>query len=160
MRSALRTLDPSLPLSNVRSMHERLLLKAAAPRLLMFVLVTFAALTATLAAVGVYGLLACVVNERRRELAIRLALGAQPGRLARLVAGQALTLSLAGVVVGLAVTQLAGGLLGAVLFQTRTTDIGAMSAAAAILLAAAVIASIAPAQRAARVPPAEGLKAD
>ena len=62
----------------------------------MFVLIGFAVLTGTLAAIGVYGLLACVVNDRRRELAIRLALGAQPGALARLVTLQGLGLAGAG----------------------------------------------------------------
>jgi predicted permease len=158
LRTTLRGIDPSLPLSNVRTVSDRLLLKTAAPRLLMVVLVTFAVLTGTLAAIGVYGLLACVVSERRRELAIRLALGAQPGSLAWRVTVQALALAAAGVAVGLAVTQLGGRFLGAVLFQTTTRDVGAMSAAAGILLTAASVASLAPAYRASRVPPADGLK--
>ena len=99
--------------------------RTAAPRLLMYVLVAFAVLTGTLAAIGVYGLLACVVNDRRRELAIRLALGAQPGALARLVTAQGLTLAVTGIAVGLVVAQLARGLLQAVLFQTQATDIAA-----------------------------------
>ena len=160
MRDALKALDPSLPLSNLRTLDERLLLKAAAPRLLMFVLSTFAVLTSLLAAIGVYGLLACVVNERRRELAIRLALGARPGSLAWLVTTQAVTLAAAGVVLGLVCMLFSGGWLEVVLFQTRTSDIGAMGTAAAILLLAALIASLAPAFRAARVPPVEGLKAE
>jgi ABC-type antimicrobial peptide transport system permease subunit len=141
-------------------MNERLLASAAAPRLLLFILTAFAALTAALAAVGVYGLLACVVNERRRELAIRLALGAQPGALARLVTTQGLSLALLGVVIGLAGAQLAGRLLDDVLFQTRTTDGVALTAAAGILLAAAAVACLAPARRAARIAPVEGLKAE
>jgi predicted permease len=160
MRSALRGMDPSLPLAAVRTFNERLLLRAAAPRLLMLVLGTFAVLTSVLAAIGVYGLLACVVNERRRELAIRLALGARPGMLARLVTGQAVMLATAGVVLGLGCTLFTGGLLEVVLFQTRTRDLGAMGAAAAILLSAAIVASLAPALRAANVPPVEGLKAE
>jgi putative ABC transport system permease protein len=112
----------------------------------------------TLAAIGVYGLLACLVNERRRELAIRLALGAQPASLARLVTMQGLVLTAAGVVLGLAVAQLAGGMLRAVLFETRTSDIVAMAAASGLLLAAAAAACLAPARRAARVAPIEGLK--
>jgi ABC-type antimicrobial peptide transport system permease subunit len=108
--------------------------------------------------IGVYGLLACVVNERRRELAIRLALGAPPGSLARLVTRQGLTLAVIGIAVGLAGAQLAGGLLKSVLFETRTTDTPAMIAAAGILLAAAALACLAPALRAAHVPASEGLK--
>jgi ABC-type antimicrobial peptide transport system permease subunit len=160
MRTALRELDPSLPLSNVRTLDERLLLRAAAPRLLMVVLGTFGVLTSVLAAIGVYGLLACVVNERRRELAIRLALGARPGILARLVTRQALALTTAGVVLGLVGMSLTGRLLNEVLFQTRASDPGAMAAAAVILVGAAILASLAPAMRAARVPPAEGLKSE
>jgi ABC-type antimicrobial peptide transport system permease subunit len=113
-----------------------------------------------LAAIGVYGLLACVVNERRRELAIRLALGARPGTLARLVTTQALTLAAVGVVLGLIGMAFTGRLLETVLFQTRTSDVGAMSAAAGILVTAAIVASLAPALRAARVAPGEGLKSE
>jgi putative ABC transport system permease protein len=160
MRTSLRSLDPALPLSNVRTMNERLLLKAAAPRLLMFVLTTFAVLTGILAAIGVYGLLACVVNERRRELAIRLALGARPGMLARLVTAQAMALAAAGVIVGLGLMRLAGGFLETVLFQTRTSDLGAMAGAAGLLFLAAIVASLGPAYRAASVAPADGLKVE
>jgi ABC-type antimicrobial peptide transport system permease subunit len=160
MRTALRTMDPTLPLSNVSTIDARLRTRAAAPRLLMTVLVAFAVLTGTLAAVGVYGLLACVVNDRRRELAIRLALGAKPGSLARLVTAQGMGLAAIGIAVGLGAAQLAQGLLGAVLFQTRTTDAGAAVTSGALLLSAAAIACLAPAIRAARVAPIDGLKSD
>ncbi len=147
------------PLSNVRTMEERLVTATAAPRLLTAVLTTFAILTGLLAAIGVYGLLAWTVNERRRELAIRLALGAQPGSLARLVTGQGLALIAGGIVLGLGgAAQLASGLLQDVLFQTRTTDAVAMAGAAALLMTAALLACLAPARRAARVTPIEGLR--
>src|SRR6185503_18736387 len=106
MRAAVRAMDPTIPLSNVKTLEQRLRADAAAPRLLMFVLMAFAALTAVLAAIGVYGLLACVVNDRRRELAIRLALGAQPSALARLITMQGLALTASGLVLGLVVAQL------------------------------------------------------
>jgi predicted permease len=160
VRRSVHELDPALALADVRTMDDRLMAAMAAPRLLMFVLTTFAALTATLAMVGVYGLLACVVNERRREMAIRLALGAQPSALARLVTIQGLTLAAAGIAVGMAGAQLAGGLLKNVLFETRTTDTAAMIAAAGILLVAAALACFGPARRAARVPAIEGLKSE
>lgn len=160
LRTSVHGLDPSLALGDVQTFDQRLMATMAAPRLLMFVLVTFGALTATLAMIGVYGLLACVVNERRRELAIRLALGAQPGALARLVTRQGLTLVAIGIGVGLAGAQLAGGLLKNVLFETRTTDTTAMIAAAAILLVAAAVACFAPARRAAHVSGTDGLKTE
>ena len=158
MRAALRTLDPSLPLSAVRTFEGTVAERAAAPRLLMITLLGFAGLTAVLAAIGVYGLLACVVNDRRRELAIRLALGAQPSSLARLVTRQGLALAAGGVAAGIVVAQLAGGLLRAVLFQTRTTDLVAIAASGAVLMAAAAVACVAPARRAARVAPIDGLE--
>jgi putative ABC transport system permease protein len=158
IRQALRGIDGAVALSNVKTMEERLIAATAAPRLLTAVLTTFAALTGLLAAIGVYGLLAWTVNERRRELAIRLALGAKPGAVARLVTSQGLGLAAAGVVLGLAGAQLAGGLLQDVLFQTRTTDVVAMTGAAALLLSAALLACLAPARRAARVAPLEGLR--
>jgi predicted permease len=158
LRRSVHDLDPSLALGDVRTMDDRLMATMAAPRLLMFVLATFAALTATLAMIGVYGLLGCVVNERRRELAIRLALGAQPGALARLVTVQGLTLAIVGIAIGLSGAQLAGGLLKNVLFETRTTDTAAMIAAGGILLVAAALACFGPARRAAHVPAIEGLK--
>ena len=129
-------------------MDERFVAATAGPRLLTGVLVTFAVLTAILAAIGVYGLLAWTVSERRRELAIRLALGAQPGALARLVTAQGLMLALLGVALGLAGAQLARGLLRDVLFETRPTDMLALTTAAGVLVLAAAFASLAPALRA------------
>ena len=158
IRQALRSIDGAVALSNVSTMDERLITATAAPRLLTGVLTTFAVLTGLLAAIGVYGLLAWTVNERRRELAIRLALGAQPGALARLVTGHGLALAAGGVALGLAGTQLAAGLLQDVLFQTRTTDVMAMAGAAALLITAAFLACLAPARRAARVAPVEGMR--
>jgi hypothetical protein len=160
LRASLRAIEPSLPLGTTQTMDDRLLSLAAAPRLLTFVLTAFASLTAVLAAIGVYGLLGCYVSERRRELAIRLALGAQPLALARLVTAQGLALVAAGIAGGLVAAQLAGGWLEDVLFQTRTTDAAAMAAACGILIAAAALACVAPARRAARVAPLEGLKSE
>jgi putative ABC transport system permease protein len=158
VRGALRAIDSSLPLGTVQSLEERSLERAAAPRLLMSVLTAFAILTALLAAIGVYGLLACLVNERRRELAIRLTLGASPRSLAGLVTRQGVILTAIGIAAGVLLSQVAGGLLDRVLFQTRTTDVMAIAASAALLLTAALAACAAPAIRAARVSPSEGLR--
>jgi putative ABC transport system permease protein len=158
LRQAMRSIDPAVPLSNVQTMSDRLVSATAAPRLLMAVLSTFAILTGLLAAIGVYGLMAWTVNERRRELAIRLALGAQPASLARLVTGHGLGLAAAGVIIGLTAAQLARGLLQTVLFRTSTTDTASIAGAAGLLFVAAAVACFAPARRAARVAPIEGLK--
>jgi len=160
LRTALRQVDPSLPLSSLRTMDERVLAAAAAPRLLMFVLTAFAVITALLAMVGVYGLLACIVNDRRQEMAIRLALGARPGSLATLVTRQGLTLAGLGIALGLGFAQLAGILLKDLLFQTRTSDPASIAVAGALLLFAAAVACAGPAWRAARVEPSAGLKSE
>jgi putative ABC transport system permease protein len=157
-RTAVRQTNPSLALGDIRTMDERLRQATAEPRLLMFVLSTFAALTGVLAAVGVYGLLTWVVNERRRELAIRLALGAHPGSLARSVTFQGMMLVTIGAVVGLAGSRAAGTLLQTVLFQTGLSDPVAMAGSATLLLGAALAACALPAWRAARVQPLEGLR--
>ena len=158
LKTALRRIDASLPLSSIRTMDERVLAAAAAPRMLMFVLTAFAAITAILAAIGVYGLLACVVSDRRHEIGIRLALGARPRSLAASVTAQGLALTAIGIIVGIVSAQLAGRLLQDVLFQTRTTDPVALIAATGALLLAAVIACAFPAWRAARVEPLEGMR--
>ncbi|HEX6973948.1 MAG TPA: ABC transporter permease, partial [Vicinamibacterales bacterium] len=160
IRTSLHALDPTMPVSGLKTIHARVLDHTAAPRLLMFVLTAFALLTGVLAAIGVYGLLACVVTERRRELAIRLALGAQPSALAAMVTRQGLLLTSIGIVAGVCAAQLAGTALTRVLFETRPTDAVALIAAAGLLLAATLVACVPPAIRAARVEPVDGLRGD
>jgi putative ABC transport system permease protein len=158
VRNAVRQTDPTLALGDLRTMDDRLRNATAEPRLLMFVLSAFAVVTGVLAAVGVYGLLMWVVNERRRELAIRLALGARPSMLARSVTLQGVTLVAIGAAIGLAVSRAAGTLLQAVLFETAVSDPIAMLGAVVLLLGAALLACALPAWRAARVQPLEGLR--
>jgi putative ABC transport system permease protein len=154
----VRQIDPTLALGDIRTMDERMREATDEPRLLMFVLSAFGVLTGVLAAVGVYGLLMCVVNDRRRELAIRLALGARPASLARSVTLQGVTLVVIGAAIGLAASRAAGALLQAVLFETRLNDPAAIVGAVALLLGAALAACALPAWRAARVEPLEGLR--
>ena len=157
-RNAVRQTNPSLALGDIRTMDERIREATAEPRVLMFVLSAFAVLTSLLASVGVYGLLMWVVNERRRELAIRLALGARPGALARRVTMQGVTLVTIGAVVGLAGSRAAGTLLQAVLFETGASDPVAMAGSTMLLLVAALAACALPAWRAASVQPLDGLR--
>ena len=158
VRTAVRQTDPTLALGEMQTMDERLRNATAEPRLLMFVLSAFAVITGVLAAVGVYGLLMWVVNERRRELAIRLALGARPSMLARSITLQGVTLVAIGAAIGFAASRAAGTLLSAVLFDTGVGDPIAVAGSAVLLLTAALAACALPAWRAARVEPLEGLR--
>jgi predicted permease len=157
-RTAVRQLDPTLALGDVQTMPERLRSAAAEPRLLMFVLAAFAVLTGLLAAVGIYGLLTWVVNERRRDLAIRLALGARPALLARGITLHGITLVAAGAAIGVAGSRAGGRLLQDVLFQTGPSDPAAVAASVGLLIAAALAACALPAWRAAKVEPLDGLR--
>jgi putative ABC transport system permease protein len=103
-------------------------------------------------------LLTWVVNERRRELAIRLALGARPSMLATRVTVQGVTLVAIGTLIGIAGSRAAGRLLQAVLFETGVSDPVALGGSAALLLLAALLACALPAWRAANMEPLEGLR--
>ena len=157
IRQALHSVDPALALGDVRTMNDRLMMATAAPRLLTAVLTTFAVLTGLLAASAS---MACWLDGQRT--AARAGDPARARRAARRCcpAGhvQGLILAGGGVLLGLGVAQLAGRLLQQVLFETRTTDVVAMTGAAALLLTAALLACVAPALRAARVAPTEGMR--
>jgi putative ABC transport system permease protein len=126
----------------------------------MTILVVFAALAGLLAALGVYGLVSWSVALRRRELAIRLTLGAQPASIGRLVVGQGLLLVGAGVVVGIALVRLAEGVLSRVLYEVSPGDAASTTVAVVLLLASALAACALPARRAMKVDPVQGLRAE
>ena len=114
----------------------------------------------TLAALGLYGVIAYVVTLRTRELGVRLALGAQPRAIAAMVTTQGLMLSGAGIVVGLVLVMVAARFLRSFLFEIAPTDPVTLAGASAILVAFALLASWIPARRAARVNPIDALRAD
>ena len=160
IRAELRALDPNLPVSAVRTMDDVVGTALAAPRFTGWLLGLFAALALTLAAVGAYGVLSYLVNQRTRELGIRMALGASPAHVRRLVVGQGLWLSVVGAAIGLALSLVAGRALGSQLYGVTPTDSVSFVLVPAILLAVALVASWLPARRAARVDPLECLRAE
>jgi ABC-type antimicrobial peptide transport system permease subunit len=123
------------------------------PRLLSQLLALFSTLALTLAAIGTYGVLASMVAERRRELGIRLALGADRGRLLRDVLEQGLSLAGAGSVVGMAAALGFTRVLTSLLYGIRPSDVMTFAAALAAILAIAGLASWLPAWRASRLDP-------
>jgi ABC-type antimicrobial peptide transport system permease subunit len=132
---------------------------SAAPERLTAVLASiFGLFAALLAAVGLYGLLAFAVAQRQREIGIRMALGAQPGAIARLVGGQALVLVAVGVALGLGGALLMAPMAGALLYGVGPADPGSLAAAAGVVALVAALAAFVPAARAARVDPAVALR--
>jgi ABC-type antimicrobial peptide transport system permease subunit len=126
----------------------------------MTVLLFFGALAGLLAALGVYGLFSWSVALRKRELAIRLTLGARPSRVGSMVVRQSAWLVGSGVVLGLMIIRIARGALTHVLYGVEPGDVPSTLAASGLLVVAAVIACVPPAIRAMRVDPVEGLRAE
>ena len=155
---ALAGLDPDVPLYDVRTLEEMLAESTARERLLMVLLGLFAALALLLATVGVYGLLAFAMAQRRREIGIRLALGAGAGDVVRALVARAAVLCAAGLLLGLLVATLAGRLMEGVLYGVRPADPPTLAAAAAALAVAAALAAWLPSWRATRVNPLETLR--
>lgn len=160
VREAVRSVDPSVPIGRVEWLQDWMLTQSAPARLLMLVLTAFAVLMAVTAAGGLYSLLAWMVNRRRREIAIRQALGATASTLARRVAAEALSLAGAGALVGVLLAGAAARGLESFLFRTSPTDPTVLVAAVAVVLIAAAAAAVGPAHRALRVNPVEGLRED
>lgn len=160
MRATLREIAPTIPLTTVQTWDDRLASRSAEPRLLMTLLIVFGALAGVLAALGVYGLFAWMVALRRRELAIRLTLGARPSSIGLSVLRQGALLVVLGLVAGAVVVQAASGALASVLFEVSPGDVGSTTIAALVLLAATLVALLPAAVRAMRVDPIEGLRTE
>jgi putative ABC transport system permease protein len=153
-------LDPGLPIFRVRTM-ERLAAEAVAqPRLYLMLLSVFAAASVLLAAIGIYGVLAHGVSQRTREIGLRLALGADRGRVLRMVVGQALALAVAGLALGLACAAGLSRLLRGLLFGVGPADLPTYFGVVAGLALVALVASVLPAVRAARVDPIAALRTE
>jgi len=121
---------------------------------------SFAAAALTLAAIGLYSLFMLVVSERAREMAVRLAIGAEPRQLVQLVLAGAGRLLAAGIVVGVGLTAAVDRLFRGLLFGVSSVDPLALGAAAVMLVLAALIAIAGPAWRAARMAPTEALRGE
>jgi len=153
VRSIVRGLDPELAIYQVRTLEE-MSARSIAPRRFLAGLVSAAALLSLIiAAVGVYGVMAYSVARRRHEFGVRLALGAAPGDLIRLVARQGILLALAGSLVGGACAALFAPLLASQVYGSGGAHVTALTTGAMLFVLTAAIASYLPARRAARVDP-------
>jgi predicted lysophospholipase L1 biosynthesis ABC-type transport system permease subunit len=156
----VREVDPGVPVARLREMDDVFSESIRRPRLLAHLLTLFSALALLLAAIGIYGVLASMVVERRREMGIRLALGANRGRLLGQVMTQGLVLSGAGVVVGLAGAIGLGRLLTSLLFGVQPADVMTLAIVIPSIVAVAALASWLPAWRASRLDPNLILRAE
>jgi predicted permease len=157
-REVLRSLDPHLPLYAVQTLEERFDTVVFTRRFASLAMAALAFMSLLLAAMGLYGVVALLVGERRRELGLRLALGADSRRLLRHVLRKALLLILPGVLLGLAGAAALSRFLSGVLFQVEPHDPTSMAAAVGVIVTASLLAAWAPARRASRVDPVESLR--
>ena len=157
-RAQVHGLDAELPLSNVRTLEDYVYNNAAQPRLNAALLEVFAGVALLIAAIGVYGVLAYSVNQRTREIGLRMALGAQPAGVLRWIAWQGMVVAMAGIGAGLVGAFVLSRVLGSLLFEIQPRDLTTFTATAAILLLVAVTACLAPAMRASRVDPIVALR--
>jgi predicted permease len=152
-RNELRNLDPDLPMYYVRTMEQRVDESLARRRFSMLLLGVFASIALALATIGIYGVMAYLVNQGTRELGIRIALGASPRNILNLVVRQGMALAFAGVTLGLAASFLLAQLIRSLLFGVRATDPITFAGISFLLAVITLLACYIPAQRAARIDP-------
>lgn len=160
IRAAVRSIDPTLPVIDFRTQDQQLARGTAQDRLFARLATFFGAASLLLASVGLYGLQSYVVRQRASELGLRLALGALPAHVARLVVHEALALVAAGLVLGLAAAFAARRVVESMLFGVTAADPPTYAGVAALFVMVAWLASLLPAVSAARVDPVVALRAD
>jgi len=159
-RQTIRDIDPDVPISDLRSVDQVLSASVARPRLVMSLLLVFAGVGVVLGAVGVYGVIAYAVGERRREIGVRIALGAEPRTVAGSVVLHGLRYAAIGVALGLAGAFAATRAMQTLLFGVTPTDPLTFGALSAFLIAVAALASYVPARSAARTDPMVALRSE
>ncbi len=160
LRTSVQRLDPNLPLASARTLDRIIGEATDRPRALMMLMGVFAALALVLSALGIYSVLSYSVNQRRQELSVRMALGAQPRDVLWLVVRQGLWLALIGGATGAAGALAVGRALSSLLYGVSSGDATAFAAAVAVALVTALAACLLPARRAASLDPLTGLRAD
>jgi len=158
IRAAVHDVDPSQPVSDLKVMDERIAMSMGPRRSAVTLLSVFAAMALTLAAVGLFGLIRYSVTQRTQEIGVRLALGASPGDVLRLVLGQSLRLALLGVAGGLVAAFALTRVLSSLLYGVSATDPITFAGMAVLLIGVALLASWIPAHRATRVDPLVALR--
>ena len=158
LRDAVRAVDPSEPVSQIRLMSNMVNSSLAPRRFVVTVLGVFAAMALAMALIGLYGVISFAVTQRTQELGVRMALGAQPAEILRLVLGQGMKLAGIGAAAGLLVSLAMSRFFRGELFHVSAVDPLTFALMSAALIAAALLASYIPARRATRVDPMVALR--
>ena len=158
IRNETQALEKNLPLGNPELMSERVANSLYAARMGAILLAVFGGLALLLASIGLYGVMSFAVSRRTRELGIRMALGARPGDVFRLVLRQGMILVVVGLVIGLGVAWMVTRLLASFLYGVSTTDAFTFAAIPALLILVALLACYLPARRATKVEPLTALR--
>ena len=158
LRHEVLAMDNDQPIADVRTMDELLSTSIARTRFSALLLAVFAGVAMVLAAVGIYGVMSYSVEQRTREIGIRMALGADRGDVVAMVVRQGMTLSLIGVAVGLGAAWVLTRFLATLLFQVTATDPASFASIPLALVAVALVASLIPARRATKVDPIVALR--
>jgi putative ABC transport system permease protein len=160
VRAALAELNPLVPMYGIRTGDERAAVAVAVPQFLMTLMASFALIALVLTAVGLYGVLSYTVARRRREIGVRIALGAGRRAVVGLVMREAMTLVVAGLISGAVLASLTARLLERVLFGVKPGDPLVLVAGCVVLVLAGLTASYLPASRAASVDPMQALRTE
>jgi len=158
VRDAIRAVDPALALDDAGSLEDRVYASVAPQRHWATLLGGFAGAALSLAAIGIFGMLSCLVAARRREIGVRVALGATPGSVVAMIVGRGMAYAVPGALVGLAVSIAVRRRLESVLFDVGGADPTTLTVAMVVFLAVALVASLLAARRAAHVSPLEAMR--
>ena len=160
IRDVIGSLNRSVPVTDVVTMEDVITGATTRPRFTLVLLATFAAVALVLAAVGIYGVISYAVSRRTHEIGVRVALGASPGAVVRLIVAQGMRVVSVGVAIGLVGALIASRLMTQLVYGVRVTDPTTYAGVAALLGAVALVASYIPARRATRIDPLVAMRTD
>jgi putative ABC transport system permease protein len=160
LRSQVHAVDPDIPIFDASSMEDLVTKSISQPRLNTFLFLIFGALALVLAAVGIYGVVSYAVTQRQREIAIRMALGAERRNVTLMVVREGARMAFIGISVGLAAGFFASRVIAAFLFEITPTDPGTFASVSILLGTVALVACYLPARRASRIDPMGALRTE
>jgi putative ABC transport system permease protein len=158
VRNEVRALDSSLPVTSLRTMKELVERSVAKPRFRTLLLGVFAGVALLLSMLGIYGVMSWSVAQRTREVGVRMALGAAPADILRLLVGQGMTVAVVGVGIGVGGALVLTRVLASFLFEVNATDLMTFVSVSVLLLGAALLACYVPARRATKIDPMVALR--